>query len=109
MESYCTGDIVLLAFPFTDSARAKRRPALVLLDIGDDDIIVARVTGQVVQSAFDVELVEWQQAGLLLPSVVRVHKVATVEKRLIDRKLGKLTSQDLSNVQIKIQQLWASI
>jgi mRNA interferase MazF len=46
MAAYAAGDIVLLQFPFTDTAGSKRRPALVLLDTGDDDIVVARVTGQ---------------------------------------------------------------
>ena len=88
MKSYHSGEIVLLSFPFTDVTGVKRRPALVLLDTGDADIIVARVTSQAVQTIFDVELVEWQQAGLLLPSVVRVGKLATLEKRLVQQNMS---------------------
>jgi len=91
MASYATGDVVLLEFPFTDTAGSKRRPALILLDTGDDDIVVARVTGQLSAAPQDVTLDEWQQAGLLLPSVVRLHKVATLQRRLVDKKLGRLT------------------
>ncbi len=43
MKRYQPGEIVLLLFPFTDMGGAKRRPALVLLDTGDIDIVVARV------------------------------------------------------------------
>lgn len=82
MASYRSGEILLLAFPFADATGVKRRPALVLLDSGDEDIVVARVTSQIAQTSFDVEIVAWQEAGLLLPSVVRVHKLATLEKRL---------------------------
>ncbi len=109
MESYRPGEIVLVAFPFTDAAGAKRRPALVLLDTGDADIVVARVTSQIAQSALDIELVEWHQAGLLLPSAVRLHKLATLEKRLVEQRLGVLAASDWAQVKAKIQQLWASI
>jgi mRNA interferase MazF len=109
MKAYRSGEIVLLSFPFADTTGAKRRPALVILDTGDEDIIVVRVTSQVAQTAFDVELMEWQQAGLLFPSVVRVHKVATLEKRLVERRLGMLTPSDWTQVRVKIQQLWTSI
>lgn len=107
MTIYRPGEIVLLSFPFSDMTEMKRRPALILLDTGDEDIIVARVTSQISQTAFDVELVDWQQAGLLLPSVVRVHKVATLEKRLVEHRLGKLTPDDWAQVQLKTQQLWS--
>ena len=109
METYHTGEIVLLSFPFADAMGARRRPALVLLDTGDADIVVARVTSQTARGPFDVELIEWQQAGLLLPSIVRVHKVATLEKRLVERRLGTLTANDWGRVRAAIQQLWGSI
>jgi mRNA interferase MazF len=101
MQDYRPGEVVLLSFPFADATRVKRRPALVLLDTGDEDIVVGRVTSQVAQEPFDVELVE--------PSVVRVHKVATMEKRLVERRLGALTAGDWARVRAVIQQLWASI
>ena len=109
MQDYHSGEIVLLSFPFADATEAKRRPALVLLDTGDEDIVVSRVTSQVAQGPFDVEFAEWREAGLLLPSVARVHKVATLEKRLVERRLGALTASDWAQVRAVIQQLWTSI
>jgi len=99
----------LLLFPFTGAAGAKRRPALVLLDMGDADIVVARVTSQPTRGDFDVELAKWKRAGLLRASIVRVHKLVTLEKRLVERKLGVLADSDWAQVQAKIRQLWASI
>ncbi len=64
------GDVVLLLFPFTGAEGAKKRPALVLLDTGDDDVVVARITSQIARGDLDVELAQWQQEGLLAPSVV---------------------------------------
>ena len=106
---YRPGEVVLLSFPFADAVKAKRRPALVLLDVGDKDIVVARITSHITRGVFDVELIEWQQAGLLLPSVVRVHKVATIEKRLVERRLGRLTDEDWKRVRSAIHRLWMSI
>jgi mRNA interferase MazF len=104
MASYAPGDVVLLEFPFTDTAGSKRRPALILLDTGDDDIVVARVTGQLSAATQDVTLDEWQQSGLLLPSVVRLHKVATLQRKLIDRKLGRLAPGDWARVVLTLRQ-----
>jgi mRNA interferase MazF len=106
---YHSGEVVFLMFPFVEASGAKRRPALVLMDASDDDIIVARITGQMSQTAFDVPLVEWQQAGLRIPSVVRVHKLATLEKGLVERQLGNLAPDDWAQVRARLQQLWASV
>lgn len=107
--SYSFGEVLLLAFPFSDAAGVKRRPALVLLDIGDSDVLVARITGQLTQTQFDIELQEWQQAGLRLPSVIRLHKLATLEKQLVERSLGKLSEPDLQQVQLILQRLFQAM
>jgi len=109
MALYAAGDVVLLEFRFTDTAGSKRRPALILLDTGDDDIVVARVTGQLSAAPQDVTLDEWQQAGLLLPSVVRLHKIATLQQRLVDKKLGRLTPGDWSRVVLTLRQTCKSL
>jgi hypothetical protein len=46
MAAYRFGDILLLSFPFTGGIGSKRGPALVLLDTGDADVLVARITSQ---------------------------------------------------------------
>jgi mRNA interferase MazF len=58
MTRYQSSEVLLLSFPFSNATSAKRRPALVLLDTRDDDILVARITGQLTQTQFDVELQE---------------------------------------------------
>ena len=94
MTNYNPGDVVLIAFPYVTAARKKKRPALVLLDTGDADILAARITTQIHQAPHDVKLTKWQSAGLLAPSVVRLHKLATLEKTLVERKLGKIQPED---------------
>ncbi len=95
---YEPGDLVLIAFPFSGGIRVKKRPALVLVDTGDADIVVARATTRPQQTAADVIIDDWQNAGLLAPTVVRIHKVATIEKRLVHRQLGSLQPADRTAV-----------
>ncbi|MBI3536399.1 MAG: type II toxin-antitoxin system PemK/MazF family toxin [Chloroflexi bacterium] len=95
---YRGGDLVLVDFPFATGQDTRRRPAMIVLDTGDADVIVARVTSQARQDDFDVPISEWRGAGLLLPSIVRLHKLATLEKSLIVRRLGSLQKSDREDV-----------
>jgi mRNA interferase MazF len=42
MITYNFGDIVLIGFPHTDLQGVSKRPAIVLFDSGDQDVLVAR-------------------------------------------------------------------
>lgn len=106
MATYRAGKIVLIAFPYSDAIGAKQRPALILSDVGDADVIAARITSQPYDTPFDVTLHDWRRAGLVLPSVVRDHKIATLEKLLIRRTLGALTIADWDAVRARVQRLW---
>ena len=46
MTLYKPGDVVLVEFPFASGVGSKLRPALVILDTGDVDLVVARITSQ---------------------------------------------------------------
>lgn len=106
MTTYRPGDLLLVAFPYSGSAQAKLRPALVVLDTGDADVVVARVTTQPYQSPYDVALADWRGAGLLAPSVVRTHKLATIEKALVRRQLGALQPPDRARVASLIERTY---
>jgi mRNA interferase MazF len=105
MTNYKKGDLLLVDFPFADTGQAKRRPAMVVADTGDEDLPVARVTTQAARDNFDIEITEWKLAGLLAPSVVRLHKLATINKSRLGRKLGSLAASDRANVSIAVQLL----
>ena len=101
------GDLVLLAFSYSGATESKRRPALVVFDAGDDDVVVVRVTSQPSQGPFDLSLSDWRQAGLLLPSVARLGKIATLEKRLVERRLGGLAAADWQKAQSILRRILA--
>ena len=94
MTTYNFGDIVLIGFPHTDLQGVSKRPAIVLYDSGDQDILVARVTTQEHKSEGDYRIRDWGKCGLLGESYVRLGKQATIEKRFIIRKLGTLEAKE---------------
>ena len=77
---YSPGEILLAVMVFSTQARTKRRPVLVIHDSGDDDLLVAPVASHAGRSGHDILLSDWQEACLRLPSVVRLQKLATIEK-----------------------------
>ena len=105
MDTIETGTIVLLKFPFTDGMIYKRRPALVLKDFEDGDLLVCRITSKIYKSKFDIYLDDWLKFGLKLPSVIRVHKMATLEKDMIETIMGQIDE----TVSEKVKLLYRSI
>jgi mRNA interferase MazF len=88
------GDVVLLRMEFHQTAGGKVRPAIVLLDTGDDDFVAAPVTSRPRLSEYDLPIQEWKTAGLNVASFVRVHKLTVLPKSGIVRQLGSLTNPD---------------
>ena len=100
MTSYKRGEAILVPFPFSDQSASQSRPALVVsiekYNRSGPDLIIAAITSQIVVSLGlgDYLIKDWKEAGLLKPSVVKA-MLATIEKGLIRRRLGKLNNIDL--------------
>ncbi|MFB3884200.1 MAG: type II toxin-antitoxin system PemK/MazF family toxin [Thermodesulfobacteriota bacterium] len=95
MITYNFGDIVLIGFPHTDLQGVSKRPAIVLFDSGDQDIVVGRVTTQEYRSETDYKVRDWKKCGLLGESYIRLGKQATIEKRFVIRKLGTIERKEI--------------
>ncbi|NEP13840.1 MAG: type II toxin-antitoxin system PemK/MazF family toxin [Symploca sp. SIO2C1] len=96
------GDIVLVNFPFTDLSQTKLRPALVLwLSTTGNDATLCAITSQNISSVNPEEFVldasdaEFTSTGLRVSSKVIVTRIATLNYRLIVRKLGKLGTKHM--------------
>ncbi len=93
------GDVVLVPFPFTSQTASKKRPAVVVsnraYNAAKPDVVVMAITSQLRVNAGlgDIEVGQWQTAGLLKPSAVKP-VFATLEQALILRKLGTLAAGD---------------
>jgi mRNA interferase MazF len=105
MTNFEFGDMVLILFPQTAASTRKQRPGIVMLDIGDADLVIAPVTSKTRSAAGDLRLTDLTNSGLVRPSWVRLAKVATLLKTDVVRKLGRMASSD----RIQIAQNWQKL
>lgn len=107
------GDVILVRFPFADVATAKKRPALVLAATTRATryrlVTLAMITSQVeaLKLEGDVPLEAWKATGLLHPSLLRLAKVATVDAELVDKKIGRLSTEDLTAARRAFRRVFA--
>jgi mRNA-degrading endonuclease toxin of MazEF toxin-antitoxin module len=70
---------------------------LVLFDL-QQDVLICRVTSVLRNGPLDAALADWSQAGLAKPSVARLDRLVTAEKRILRRRLGTLSANDQSAI-----------
>ena len=88
------GEVVLIRIEFHQAQGGKIRPAVVLLDPGDDDFVAAPITSRPQTSDFDVAIQHWREAGLNIASTIRVHKLTVLPKDEVVRRIGTLAESD---------------
>lgn len=105
------GDIVLVPFPFTDLSTTKLRPAVVLwVDSTGDDVTLCFISSQNLTSLSPDEFVldasepQFASTGLKVSSKVRVTRIVTLERQLIKRRIGKLGSNQIQQLNTAIIQ-----
>ncbi len=95
------GAIVLVPFPFTDLTGHKVRPALVLYSQnGGEDCIVAFISSnqQRKMGMYDVAVTPTKLNGIKLPSIIKVNKIATLQKKIVLGEIGDLEPDTLLKV-----------
>jgi mRNA interferase MazF len=103
-------DVVVVPFPFTDSATTTRRPALVLSDAKIFNLPAGHSVMAMITSAgnaawpLDVTIADGKAAGLATASLVRM-KLFTLDNRFILRRLGHLAAADRKAAAAALQQL----
>jgi mRNA interferase MazF len=96
-------DVVIIPFPFTDKAQAKRRPALVLSRHESFGRKAGHSVMAMITSAknppwpLDTAITDLDAAGLPAASVVRM-KLFTLDHRFVLAKCGKLADKDRKSV-----------
>ncbi|MEI8130623.1 MAG: type II toxin-antitoxin system PemK/MazF family toxin [bacterium] len=98
------GKIVLVPFPFTDLSGEKVRPALVLADDDKDaDFLVCFITTVVSKKekygvVISKEDIHFKKTGLKATSVIRVSKIATLDKKVALGEIGELDIKKIQQV-----------
>lgn len=89
------GDIILIPFPFTDLTGNKNRPAFVLVD-GEIDVTVAFISTQLKwKEETDILLKPTEENGLKKKSLLRLSKIATIDKDLVLGRLGTVDEETI--------------
>ena len=97
------GDIILIRFPFTDLSGSKLRPTVILAET-NEDVTVTFITTQVKWlEPTDVLLTPTSNNGLKSPSLIRTSKIATLDKTLIKGRIGKLSIEELKDLNEKLK------
>ncbi|MCL4322667.1 MAG: type II toxin-antitoxin system PemK/MazF family toxin [Deltaproteobacteria bacterium] len=112
MTVYKKGDIVLVPFPFSDQTFIKKRPAVIISsDVYNShslDIIIMAVTSNLKNSIMtnECEIKDYSSAGLLKPSIIK-SAISTIDKSLVLKRLGSLSSEDSDSLNKILRELLA--
>lgn len=92
--------VVLVRFPFSDLTQAKLRPAVVLADVGREDVVLCQVTSKAYGDprSVQIDLSSFQSGSLRVTSYVRPGKLFTANSNLITSVVGELTASAYSQV-----------
>ena len=94
-------DVVVVPFPFSERPGTKRRPALVLsrsvFNKAGHSVLAMITTRARRPWPVDVEITNFEQAGLHLPCIVRL-KLFTLDNRLLLKRIGTLAAADRREV-----------
>ena len=103
------GDIVLNDFPFPAGTGSKLRPGLVVQNDGNNarlqNTIIAAITStthrsdESTQVLIDVATPAGRESGLLFDSAITCENLATIDKQLIRRTIGKLPPETMAQVE----------
>lgn len=100
MELYARGQVVSLAFPFSDFSKSKLRPVLLIASIEHGDWIVSQITSNPYNDDLAIELSrhEFESGGLPHTSYLRPGKLFTANNSLMGRPVGAINAHTLSRI-----------
>ena len=109
MPIYKQFDVVVVPFPFTDSNRTKKRPALVLSDRKsltiDKSILTMITTSGHSPWSLDIAIEDLESTGLRTQSIIRF-KLFTLDNSLITKKIGLLSEVDRTAVVANLKKVF---
>ena len=100
MVTPTVGSVVLVTFPFSDLSQSKRRPAVVLADVGRGDWILCQITSNSYGDSQAIRLADanFATGSLLVTSYARPGKLFTANNNLMVRQVGTLNADMLKRI-----------
>jgi mRNA interferase MazF len=92
VEGLVRGDVVVIPFPFSDLSSTKKRPALILALLPDDDLLLCQITSRIRADAASIAIDEGDFIIGRLPvaSYVRCGKLFAASSSIVERVAGRL-------------------
>ncbi len=98
-----TGTLILVPFPFTDLSSSKVRPALVVSDVTEFDVIVVFISSVVPDKLNQADFlilsnsIFFNETGLKKDSIIKCDKIMTLSKSIILGEIGSLPQSIFQN------------
>ena len=101
--NYSQRDIVLMPFPYTDLTGAKKRPALIISNNSlKEDYICCLITSNPSEDGLEIKKEHFESNPLPLKSWIKPHRIFTINKNIIQKKLCKIKSSLYQEILAKI-------
>ena len=99
MARFVAGDVVILPFPHTNQAGVKKRPAVVLHETRDNDLLVCMITSAAYGSeTIPLDKKNLESSGLRVACAVRPDRLLVVSPDLVEKKTGRLSREMVTTV-----------
>jgi len=106
MGKFVKGEVVVINFPFSDLSQTKRRPALVVVPLRGDDVILCQITSTSVDPlAIPLALSDFSQGSINHNSYIRPDHLFTADSNKILRSAGHISNPKITEVIDKIVQI----
>jgi len=107
LARFVKGDIVVVPFPFTDLSMAIKRPALVISELENEDLILCMITSKQTRDRYSISVVEndLEQGKLKRKSNVRPNRLFTANRQIVLHRVGRLKFDKLNEVIEKIVEI----
>jgi len=101
------GDVGIIPFPYSNLTQSKRRPALVLAEVGRGDFLLCQITSKqyVDMQALPLNESDFASGGINRDSFIRCFKLFTGNEALILGVAGHLTHSKLSEVIVQLVEM----
>lgn len=107
MGRFAKGEVVVIPFPFTDSANWKPRPALVIAQLTGNDSILCAIMTPRRQDSYSISLTDsdFESGQIDHNSIIRPNRIMTGDDRRIIKSVGRLSADKIREVVQKLVQI----
>lgn len=104
-------DIILVPFPFSDLSGAKKRPVLIIsnndYNNNHSDLVTCGITSNILDREYSVLInnENLAEGNLPITSIIKTDKLFTLDKSIVQKKIGRLNPQTFNHVKKILSEL----